>query len=403
MDKPLSKKNEKALLTALARAKEAGRQMEIKEEEKRWAPISVPATLEDCLTGLTKSDLSDIRTNLGVYGASSLKKQELITVLEQQFPIMLPHLLNKIDDTRYKIIKQIASGGGHAFLPLETNQLNYFKARGMIFSGTHNGKKTLVMPQEVLQCFSKMDTNSFRETVRRNTEWVKLSQGILFYYGFMDFEPLCSMVTSHAGTNEMQSDYLPVLEEASRFYKDLQFRTEGVSNSRARNVEELKNEHQARPDLSFYPFTKAQLIAAGEPDFVDRTRIYQAFVSFIMDYYPIDRDKADSLVKDCVYAVQNGEVPGNLLQMFQYQLVIDNLELIKGFMDHIVKLSNSTKQWFLKGYSPDELSSSRNTPIIVQPAPHKAEVIDIVTRNKVGRNDPCPCGSGKKFKKCCGQ
>lgn len=25
-----------------------------------------------------------------------------------------------------------------------------------------------------------------------------------------------------------------------------------------------------------------------------------------------------------------------------------------------------------------------------------------VTSNKVGRNDPCPCGSGKKFKKCCG-
>lgn len=22
--------------------------------------------------------------------------------------------------------------------------------------------------------------------------------------------------------------------------------------------------------------------------------------------------------------------------------------------------------------------------------------------NRVGRNDPCPCGSGKKFKKCCG-
>ena len=22
--------------------------------------------------------------------------------------------------------------------------------------------------------------------------------------------------------------------------------------------------------------------------------------------------------------------------------------------------------------------------------------------SKVGRNDPCPCGSGQKFKKCCG-
>ncbi len=27
----------------------------------------------------------------------------------------------------------------------------------------------------------------------------------------------------------------------------------------------------------------------------------------------------------------------------------------------------------------------------------------IVNKNKVGRNDPCPCGSGKKYKKCCGR
>lgn len=27
----------------------------------------------------------------------------------------------------------------------------------------------------------------------------------------------------------------------------------------------------------------------------------------------------------------------------------------------------------------------------------------IVKKNKVGRNDPCPCGSGKKYKKCCGR
>ena len=25
-----------------------------------------------------------------------------------------------------------------------------------------------------------------------------------------------------------------------------------------------------------------------------------------------------------------------------------------------------------------------------------------VSSSKVGRNDPCPCGSGKKYKKCCG-
>lgn len=32
-----------------------------------------------------------------------------------------------------------------------------------------------------------------------------------------------------------------------------------------------------------------------------------------------------------------------------------------------------------------------------------AESGNVVRTDKVGRNDPCPCGSGKKYKKCCGQ
>ena len=36
------------------------------------------------------------------------------------------------------------------------------------------------------------------------------------------------------------------------------------------------------------------------------------------------------------------------------------------------------------------------TPAAVKTAPHNEH------GEKVGRNDPCPCGSGKKYKKCCG-
>ena len=45
---------------------------------------------------------------------------------------------------------------------------------------------------------------------------------------------------------------------------------------------------------------------------------------------------------------------------------------------------------------PQQLSYS-NEPedLLGAPAQAKAE-------NKPGRNDPCPCGSGKKYKKCCG-
>ena len=35
--------------------------------------------------------------------------------------------------------------------------------------------------------------------------------------------------------------------------------------------------------------------------------------------------------------------------------------------------------------------------------PDKAIQPIVNTRPKVGRNAPCPCGSGKKYKKCCGK
>ncbi len=41
------------------------------------------------------------------------------------------------------------------------------------------------------------------------------------------------------------------------------------------------------------------------------------------------------------------------------------------------------------------------------PGPEKMEPAEkqrpIVVGKKIGRNDPCPCGSGKKYKKCCGR
>ena len=27
----------------------------------------------------------------------------------------------------------------------------------------------------------------------------------------------------------------------------------------------------------------------------------------------------------------------------------------------------------------------------------------VIAEKKIGRNEPCPCGSGKKYKKCCGE
>ncbi len=43
---------------------------------------------------------------------------------------------------------------------------------------------------------------------------------------------------------------------------------------------------------------------------------------------------------------------------------------------------------------PDLSGSGLAEPDLIKPEPR-------VSEPKVGRNDPCPCGSGKKYKKCC--
>jgi SWIM/SEC-C metal-binding protein len=47
--------------------------------------------------------------------------------------------------------------------------------------------------------------------------------------------------------------------------------------------------------------------------------------------------------------------------------------------------------------TPDKPEDITALKKLLKPAkPQKA-------KEKVGRNDPCPCGSGKKYKKCCGK
>ena len=46
---------------------------------------------------------------------------------------------------------------------------------------------------------------------------------------------------------------------------------------------------------------------------------------------------------------------------------------------------------------PDKPEDITNLEILLNPAKTK------IAEKKVGLNDPCACGSGKKFKKCCGK
>ncbi len=81
------------------------------------------------------------------------------------------------------------------------------------------------------------------------------------------------------------------------------------------------------------------------------------------------------------------------LQILKTQNEAPQVEFIATYADHGVKLEHhelaefrkENDEWFFY----DGVLAAQHPFVRVDP--------------KIGRNDPCPCGSGKKYKKCCGK
>jgi preprotein translocase subunit SecA len=60
---------------------------------------------------------------------------------------------------------------------------------------------------------------------------------------------------------------------------------------------------------------------------------------------------------------------------------------------------------FAKRYERTQERKKLTAEVVDPDAPPLPETpVEQAQRTKsAGRNDPCPCGSGKKFKKCCGK
>ncbi len=60
-------------------------------------------------------------------------------------------------------------------------------------------------------------------------------------------------------------------------------------------------------------------------------------------------------------------------------------------------------QALLDSVQRDILYTIYKVGLVKQPAPVRRPPMAVKSRKKIGRNDPCPCGSGKKYKYCCGR
>lgn len=123
---------------------------------------------------------------------------------------------------------------------------------------------------------------------------------------------------------------------------------------------------------------------------------------------------ADAMIYDMHTFIRDVHTPA--LKAFPVVLEVMNasgyklsMSEVEKCMDLFTDLSNNTRMPSNGGYTPNELMQKMGrSPRQVMfgsgfGAGFENVMKPFIAPPKVGRNDPCPCGSGKKYKNCCGK
>ena len=104
----------------------------------------------------------------------------------------------------------------------------------------------------------------------------------------------------------------------------------------------------------------------------------------------LKKSDIDSLLSQLIFYIKNDMDTQIIVELLtSSKLDLSNKSLADSIVNSFSKIFNNTPIWSLKGLTPAESIARQKTTIIKDKEP--------------GRNEPCPCGSGKKYKKCCGR
>ena len=164
---------------------------------------------------------------------------------------------------------------------------------------------------------------------------------------------------------DMEKDFRLLRTVESLYLADAKFRTYNTKTVRASYQAHIKHCAEA-PETDFTPLDNSQSTSE----------------SVAPELSPLDRDILNEreALKDLLATLQNGGVPHEKLPPRLRTIPPSNLAKSPAIPPIPV---NSTYSCTAK---PQQTEPKR-TPHIAPP--------------KIGRNDPCPCGSGRKSKKCC--
>ena len=133
------------------------------------------------------------------------------------------------------------------------------------------------------------------------------------------------------------------------------------------------------------------LLQYSDPNFYEKTSSSHRFKDFFVKKLHCSEQSAEEITADFVFACTVDSTVRNALYLLDSYDISISKDQVRELIPLLVDLANHTRKWSNCGFTPNEIHQQT-----IRSAP-------IRQGRKIGRNEPCPCGSGKKYKKCCGR
>jgi hypothetical protein len=136
-----------------------------------------------------------------------------------------------------------------------------------------------------------------------------------------------------------------------------------------------------------------ELLRYEDDLYYEKTPQFDALLAFVQSEKLATGLLAEELVDDIQLQCTGEDMEiRQVVAEFDRRGIVFTSELqLREVLDRVMDVSNHSRSWSNRGFRPVDLQST-----------DKAALRPLPVRPKVGRNDPCPCGSGKKAKYCCG-
>jgi len=172
--------------------------------------------------------------------------------------------------------------------------------------------------------------------------------------------------------------------------------------------DEFEQMLRKKADKPYYVPEKEELLKYTDEWYFEKNSQYEALLNYVKNhFFKGDAEKAERLCEDIHAYCQFGSNIQGIINCFNSKRIsFKNEQQLNEVLQLAMDFYNNMRIWENNGHTPHEIFEKFEKPHL-RPLPKRpfdlndTNMIDIKTRKKMGRNDPCPCGSGKKYKKCC--